>query len=265
MHHWLKELLYPKLPGQCGQDWYSREYTASSAAKSTVGSAWGCVGWFRDISTFDESWLMFWNKGLLYFYFFNVSGKVYGVLLRRFLLPETGMRNSQTWVSSQQLLLMSAEGWSACKKRWLLPKRTRFFLNLAMEAQVWRRKSYLTEKHSQSLDEGGNMETDLQGHTKSLAQDTGSLGQRKGSHDMLLQWKREDPVYYKISQGQKRHAGLERLHGAGNKSWTSQTDPRPPRQTWPPAQRNSRMVRKLRQENELKLYYFFLLSIIEYL
>lgn len=191
---------------------------------------------------------------------------MYAVLLRRFLLPETGVCNSQIRVSSQhKLLLMSAEGWSACKKRWLLPKRTRFFLNLATEARVWRRKSYQTEKHSQSLDERGNMEIDLQGHTKSLAQDTGSLGQGKESHSMLSQRKREDPVYYGTSQGQKKHAGLERLNSAGNKSWTSQTDPRPPRQTRPLAQRNSRMVRKLRQENELRLYYFFLLSIMVYL
>lgn len=35
------------------------------------------------------------------------------------------------------------------------------------------------------------METDLQGHTKSLAQDTGSLGQGKGSHGMLSQQKKE--------------------------------------------------------------------------
>lgn len=33
------------------------------------------------------------------------------------------------------------------------------------------------------------METDLQGHTKSLAQDRGSLGQGKGSHGMLSQGK----------------------------------------------------------------------------
>lgn len=62
------------------------------------------------------------------------------------------------------------------------------------------------------------MEADLQGHTKSLAQDTGSLGQGKGSHGMLSQQKREGPVYYGTSQGQKRHAGLERLHSSGNKS-----------------------------------------------
>lgn len=246
--------LWPELVQQ------SREHTASSAAKSTVGFAWGCVGWFRDISTFDESWLMLWNKGLLHFYFFHVSGKVYTGLLRRFLAC-----NSQTRVSSQLLPLTSAPVWSACNKRWLQPKRKRFFFpNLAMEARVWRRKSYQTEQHSQSLDERRNMETDLQGHTKSLAQDTGSLGQGKGSHGMLSQWKREGPVYYRTSQGQKRHAGLERLHSSGSKSWTSQTDPRPPRRIWPPAQRNSRMVRKLRQGNELSLYYFFLLSIMVY-
>lgn len=34
------------------------------------------------------------------------------------------------------------------------------------------------------------METDFQGHTKSLAPDTGSLGQGKGSRGMLSQQKR---------------------------------------------------------------------------
>lgn len=110
------------------------------------------------------------------------------------------------------------------------------------------------------------METDLRGHTKSLAQDTGSLGQGKGSHGMLSQWKREGPVYCGTRQGQKKHAELERLCSSGNKSWTSQTDPRPPRRTWPPAQINSKTVRKLRQGNELRLcYYFFLLGIMAYL
>lgn len=66
------------------------------------------------------------------------------------------------------------------------------------------------------LMKGGIWKQTLQGHTKSLAQDTGSLGQGKGSHGMLSQRKREGPVYYRTSQGQKRHTGLERLHSSGS-------------------------------------------------
>lgn len=58
---------------------------------------------------------MLWNKELLcvFFFFFNVSGKVCAALLR-FLAC-----NSQIGVNSQLLLLTSAEVRSACNKRWL--------------------------------------------------------------------------------------------------------------------------------------------------